>query len=308
MKKIISIFTVITASLAYFTAAAQQDAMFTQYMFNGLAINPAYAGSQEAISSNFIWRKQWLNIDGAPTSNAFSIHSPIGGNKLGAGLQLVNDKVGASNSQFANLSGSYTIDVSEDAKLSFGLSAGYNKMEYNFSDLYLGKTADKVFDPSDKVSGSQVNFGTGVYYRTKKTFVGLSIPKLLENEFTSTSENASYIQRRHAYVYAGHVFELHPNLKFKPNVLVKMTSGLPMSVDLNANFLIIDKVWLGVSYRSLESIDFIAQLNITDQLGVGYAYDHTTNQLKEDSKGSHELMVSYLFSFRKSAMLSPRYF
>ena len=305
MKKIISIFTLVASLVGANEAFSQQDATFTQYMFNGLTLNPAYAGSHEAVSSNFIWRKQWLNIDGAPQSSAFSIHSPVGGDKIGIGLQLASDKIGASKTFLGNASASYILPISATSKLAFGLSAGFDKMDYNFSDLQLGTSNDPNFDASNNISDSKVNFGTGVYYYSKKTFVGLSVPKILENDFTSN--NLSYTQKRHIFLYAGHVITLHPNLKFKPNVLVKMTDGAT-SFDLNANFLIVDKLWLGASYRSLESLDLIAQLNVTDQLGIGYAYDFTTNALKDYSSGSHEFMLSYLFSFKKQAMLSPRYF
>jgi type IX secretion system PorP/SprF family membrane protein len=305
MKKIISIFTLVASLVGANEAFSQQDATFTQYMFNGLTLNPAYAGSHDAISSNFIWRKQWLNIDGAPQSSALSIHSPVGGDKIGVGLQLASDKIGASKTFLGNASASYILPISSTSKLSFGLSAGLDKMDYNFSDLQLGTSNDPNFDATNNISDSKVNFGTGVYYYSKKTFVGLSVPKILENDFTSN--NVSYTQKRHIFLYAGHVITIHPNLKFKPNVLVKMTGGAT-SIDLNANFLIVDKLWLGASYRSLESLDLIAQLNVTNQLGIGYAYDFTTNALKDYSSGSHEFMISYLFSFKKQAMLSPRYF
>jgi type IX secretion system PorP/SprF family membrane protein len=305
MKKLVYILLAICSFINMATVFAQQDVMFTQYMFNGLTLNPAYAGSHEAISTNFIWRKQWLNIDGAPQSYAFSLHSPVGGNKIGLGLQLVNDKIGASKSFLGNASASYILPISENAKLSFGLSAGLEKLDYNFSDLQ-GIELDPNFSTSNNITGSKVNFGTGIYYHSKKTFIGVSLPRILENEYSSN--NLTYGQRRHFFIYAGHIIDLHQNIKFKPNILVKMATNSKASVDLNANFLFIDKIWLGVSYRSFESLDIIAQYHISDQLSIGYAYDMTTNKLKNYSNGSHEFMLSYLFSFKRKAMLSPRYF
>lgn len=306
MKRFSLIISILACLLMTRGASAQQDAMFTQYMFNGLSLNPAYAGSHNAISTNFIWRKQWVGLDGAPTSTNFSIHSPLGGDKLAGGVQLVHDKIGVSEELFVNGSLAYILPVSDDAKLSFGLSGGLDKLDYNFNDLELGSTVDPNFVEANNISESKVNFGLGVYYHTKNTFVGLSIPRLIENAYGN--EGLTYQQRRHYFIYAGHVFTLHPNFKFKPNVLVKVSTNVPASVDLNANFLFIDKVWFGVSYRSSESIDLLAQYYVTDQLSFGYAYDINTNRLRTTNNGSHEVMLSYLFSFRKNAMLTPRYF
>jgi type IX secretion system PorP/SprF family membrane protein len=306
MKRISLIVSVLVSVLSGITTFAQQDVMFTQYMFNGLTINPAYAGSHDAISTNFIWRKQWLNLDGAPQSTNFSIHSPIGGDRIGLGLQLVQDKIGVSKEFIGNLSASYMMPISSTAKLAFGLSGGLDNMDFNFADLYTAN--DPNFDPANNIKANKINFGTGLYFFSKKTYIGLSVPRILENDFASATSNSVYTQKRHAFVYAGHVFELSPNVKFKPNVLVKMTTNSPVSVDLSANFLFIDKIWLGASYRQLESLDLLAQYYITDQLSVGYAYDMTTKGVKDISKSSHEIMLNYLFSFRKKAMLSPRYF
>jgi type IX secretion system PorP/SprF family membrane protein len=307
MKNIKLVFISICLCTSGFLTA-QQDVMFTQYMFNGLTINPAYAGSHNAISANFIGRKQWVKLNGAPQSTSFSIHSPLGGEKIALGAQLIQDKIGVSKNFLGNLSGAYHLPISNTAKLSFGLSAGLDQLSANFNDLYLGQDVSLI-DPDlsnqSNFTDSKVNFGTGAYYYSKSTFLGVSVPRLLENSF---GKNDIYQQKRHVFVYAGHVFTFSPNFKFKPNVLVKMTKNSPASIDLNANFLLIDKIWLGASYRSFESIDFLAQINVTDQLGIGYAYDWNTNGLKDANSGSHEIMLSYLFSFRKQAMLSPRYF
>ena len=238
MKRFSLIISILAFLLMSRITSAQQDAMFTQYMFNGLAINPAYAGSHNAISANFINRQQWVGIDGAPQSTSFSVHSPLGGDKLAVGVQLVHDKVGVSKELFTNASLAYVLPVSETAKLSFGLSVGLDMVDYNFADLEMGTTVvDPNFDPSNSISENKTNFGLGAYYHTKNTYFGVSVPRLMENEY---GDEVTYQQKRHYFVYAGHVFKLHPNVKFKPNVLVKISSNVPMSIDLNANFLFID--------------------------------------------------------------------
>lgn len=285
---------------------AQQDAMFTQYMFNGLALNPAYAGSHDAISASLLYRNQWVNVDGAPNTGAFALHSPLGNDKIAIGVQAVRDQIGISKETIANVSAAYRLPLSERAKLSFGLSAGINMLDYNFNDLELGSVNDAFFDPSNNIKDNKANVGAGLYYYTNNTFLGVSVPRLLQNDFGDGVE--TFTQKRLLYVHGGHVFNLNPNLKFKPNALIKATSNAPVEVDLNANFLFIDKIWAGVSWRSFESVDLIARLLVTEQLSLGYSYDITTNDLRDNSKGSHEFMLNYLFSFQKKKMLSPRYF
>lgn len=306
MKRIRCILSVITMSLCS-TAVAQQDVMYTQYMFNGLAFNPAYAGSHEATSLAFLWRRQWLNIPGAPQSFTLGAHTPLGGKKIGFGIQAAQDRLGVSNQTSANASLSYMLAVSDQGVLSFGLSAGLDKLDFNFKSLQLGQTVDATFDPSQSIDENKANVGAGLYYSSDRSFIGISVPRLIENEF-GNADGASFVQKRHLFVYAGHVFDLHPNLKFKPNVLFKAVEGAELQVDLNANFLFVDKLWLGVSYRSFESVDLLAQYMLTDQFGIGYAYDINLNGLRDYNSGSHEVVLNYLFSFRKKTMLTPRYF
>lgn len=306
MKKIKLILSVLGLSLCS-AALAQQDVMYTQYMFNGLAFNPAYAGSHEATSLTFLWRRQWLNIPGAPQSFTLGAHTPLGGKKIGFGIQAAQDQIGVSNQTSANASLSYMLPLSAHGVLSFGLSAGLDKLDFDFNSLQLGQSVDATFDPSQSIDENKGNIGAGLYYHSNRTFVGVSVPRLIENEF-GNANGTSFVQKRHLFVYAGHVFDLHPNLKFKPNVLFKAVEGADLQVDLNANFLFIDKLWLGVSYRSFESVGLLAQYMVTDQFGVGYAYDLNVNGLKDYNSGSHEIVLNYLFSFRKKTMLTPRYF
>lgn len=306
MRRISLIISFVALCIVSRTSWAQQDAMFTQYMFNGLALNPAYAGSHDAISTSLLYRNQWVDVDGAPNTGAFTIHSPLGNDKLAVGLQVVRDQIGISKETVFNASLAYRVPITEKAKLSFGLSIGGNRLDYNFNDLELGGTNDVFFDPSNNINESRANVGAGVFYYSSKTFLGVSIPRLIENEFGSGE--GVYTQRRLFYVHGGHVFDLHPNLKFKPNILLKATANAPLEMDINANFLFVDKVWAGVSWRSLESVDLIARLLVTEQLSLGYSYDIITNDLRDQTKGSHEFMLNYLFSFQKKKMLSPRYF
>lgn len=307
LKGIILVVLVVIAQSGY----AQQDAMFTQYMFNGLVLNPAYAGSHEALSATALLRKQWVNVDGAPSTQTLSMHTPYEAKRMGFGLQLVHDKIGVSNE--TNIYGSYSYWVPMgNGRLSMGLQAGVNMLRSEFDELVLINEGDPGFDDAS-FSAVKPNFGAGLYYYTDRFYVGLSAPRLLRNNYgqlpSSVSTNDfSFRQERHYYLTAGYLFELSPNVKLKPSFLVKQVSNAPVEVDLNANVLFVDRLWLGVSLRSGDSFDFLAQFLVNNQLSIGYAYDLTTSSLKSQTSGSHEVMVNYLFSFGDKKILTPRYF
>lgn len=289
-----------------FAAQAQQDVMFTQYMFNGLALNPAYAGSHNALSATALIRKQWVGIDGAPFSQTLSVHSPFKDERMGVGFQVVNDKIGISKE--TNLYGAYSYWIPVGAgRLSMGLQAGINLFGTDFSQLDLKHDSDIDFSQGN-LSELKPNFGAGLYYYTERLYLGLSVPRLVENKFGDDAAGNTFQQARHYFLTGGYVFDLGPNWKFKPNFLIKTVPGAPVELDLNANFLFIEKLWMGVSWRSFDSFDLLAQFFITDQLSLGYAYDITTTKLRGYTSGSHELMLNYVFKFSEDKMLTPRYF
>jgi type IX secretion system PorP/SprF family membrane protein len=311
MKRFSTLFIGLGLLLICGLSKAQQDVMFTQYMMNPMVINPAYTGSYDAVNTTFLYKKQWVKIDGAPSSTTFSAHSPII-DKMGAGIQVSTDNIGITNETNVTGTYSYTLPVNfmgpfESGKLALGLSAGVTLFKNAYSNLNLDDATDIQFSQGD-INGTKPQFGFGTYYYTEDLYLGVSVPRLISNTFNGSSDSSAYKQSRHFYIAGGYVLDITKDWKFKPNFLIRSVSGAPVSVDLNANFLFIERLWLGVSFRVKESLDFLAQFNINEQLRVGYAYDLTTGQIGDYTSGSHEFMVNYLFDFNKYNYKSPRYF
>ncbi len=311
MKKIYILF--ITALLSY-NAFAQQDAMFTHYMFNTLAVNPAYAGSRNALTLTALHRSQWVAFDGAPTTQTFTMHSPIIKQNIGLGFSFINDKIGPvdKTSFFADFS--YTFKISEKGKLSMGIKGGLNIMSVGLSDLNVEDAYDPVFDQNIK-SKLLPNFGFGIYYHTDRYYAGISTPSLLEVNFDDNTVEGSanlFSEKRHYFFIAGAVFNLNEtgSIKIKPTTYVKMTNGAPLEVDLTATFIFQDKFWAGPMMRTGDAVGVIAGLNITNQLSAGYSFDWSfTNKTFSYNLGSHEIMLRYDFvKVGNDKVLSPRYF
>lgn len=298
---------VLVSCLALMTSATygQQQAMYTQYMFNGLAINPAYAGSQESLTLTALGREQWVGMDGAPSSQTFSAHSPLNDGKIALGMLLTHDEIGITNQYGAYGIYAYRIKFSKGT-LSAGLQAGFNSYKANFSDVLVRQGDDGAFS-TDDVQSFLPNFGAGAYYSTQRFYVGFSLPQLLTNTYPG-SDGSSAHQYRHWFLTSGYVFDLSSELKLKPNILIKAVEGAPIEVDLNANLLIKEIVWVGLSYRSFDAISFLLEFQISPQFRVGYAYDYTLTELQPFNTGSHELLLNYRFMKKDKKMLTPRYF
>jgi type IX secretion system PorP/SprF family membrane protein len=283
---------------------AQQQVMFTQYMFNGLAINPAYAGSHQTVSMTALMRQQWTGLDGAPSTQTFSVHSPMRKERFSLGLLFLHDKIGVTNQNGIYGSYAYRIPISNKGKLAFGLQAGATFYNALFSKV-------SITDPTFKndVRLAKPNVGFGVYYNTDRFYVGFSMPQLIQTTFDKNNPDSDSKLVRHYFASAGYVFDLGPGLKLKPNVLLKAVSGAPVELDLNMNSLFRDVLWVGLSWRTFDSFDAILQFQINDQFQVGYSYDFaTTTELRRVNGGSHELMLNYRFTFNKSRLITPRYF
>jgi type IX secretion system PorP/SprF family membrane protein len=289
----------------------QQQAMFTQYMFNGLAINPAYAGSHQTLEFTALARQQWTGLEGAPSTQTFTAHSPLKNKSIGLGLSIIHDKIGVT-SQFGTYGAySYRIQFQNKGVLAMGMQIGFTQYHEDLTQLqgYIRDPNDPNFS-QDQVSKFMPNFGAGLYYYTKRYYLGLSSPHLVQNKLdvieTSDSEAK---QRRHYFFTTGYVFDLSRSVKFKPNLLLKIVEGAPVEADINLNFLFQELLWAGVSYRSFDSFDAIIQLNVTEQFSIGYAYDFaTTTELKRLHSGSHELMLNYRLKPPRRRLLTPRYF
>lgn len=303
MKTKILIFALM---LTCFASFAQQDAQYTQYMYNTINVNPAYAGSRGVMSIFGLHRTQWVGIDGAPETNAFSINTPIKNSKLGIGASAISDKIGATNTSTVSADVSYTIQATESYKLSFGVKAAANLFSLDRDKL-------NPFDPADNnlqgVSGEFTpNFGAGIYLHSDKTYFGLSVPNFLQNNKYNDNNYAVFQQRMNFYIIGGHVFELSPDIKFKPAFLTKVVTGSPLQVDVSANFLFFDKLMLGGAYRWDAAASALAGFQVTDGLFVGYSYDMDTTQLRHYDHGSHEIFLRFELFNRVSKMVSPRFF
>ena len=306
--KIITIIAGLVAScllLAMPRAQAQQQAMYTQYMFNGLAINPAYAGSQGALNLTALARKQWHGFAGAPSTQTFSAHAPLRDETMGLGLLLTHDEIGVTNQYGAYAVYAYRIKMSRGT-LSAGLQAGFNSYRAGFSQV-LVREGDDVSFSADDAEAFLPNFGTGLYYNTTRFYAGFSLPMLLTNNYPG-SEGQLARQYRHWFFTTGYVLDLNADLKLKPNLLVKAVEGAPIEVDINANLLIKELLWVGLSYRSFDAISALIELQATPQFRIGYAYDYTLTDLQQVNTGSHELMLNYRLVRKDKKMLTPRYF
>ena len=292
--------------LTHTTINAQQDAQYTQYMYNTSVINPAYAGSRGLFSINAIHRTQWVGVNGAPTTNQFSLNTPLT-ERLGFAFSFVNDELGPSRESLVNADFSYSINVSQNTKLAFGLKAGLSVLDVNFDDL--------AFDPLDPNAQNIDNrvspmVGFGLYlHDNEKWYLGLSSPNLLKTQhYTEDIQSSEITEELHAYLIGGYVFNLSRNTKFKPAFMVKGVTGAPLAIDLSANVLFYDKFTLGAAYRLDAAVSGLAAFQISNQLMIGYAYDYDTTELNNYSSGSHELMLRFELFQNKKRAINPRFF
>ena len=295
---------------------AQQDAQYTQYMFNTLSVNPAYAGSRGQLSFAGLYRSQWVGLEGAPETFTINLHSPIRNSRLGYGISIVNDNIGDGVVQETYLDAvlSYTIDVSPTAKLSFGLKAGGNLLSLDFQGL---RNFDAEVVEQDNIDNQfSPNFGLGIYYHTDKFYAGFSAPNILETEFfdnnanDANSVNFLATERINFYFITGYVFDLGPDLMFKPALLTKAVGGAPLQVDISANFLFNERFSFGAAYRWDAAVSALAGFQVTDQIMLGLAYDRETTDLggTQFNDGSFEIFLRLELLKRFQRTVSPRFF
>ncbi|WP_337966480.1 type IX secretion system membrane protein PorP/SprF [uncultured Flavobacterium sp.] len=284
----------------------QQDAQYTQYMYNTININPAYAGSRGALSIFALHRDQWVGLDGAPKTNTVSVNTPINNSNIGIGLSLVNDKIGPTNENQISADISYTIPTSETWKLSFGIKATADIFNIDIDKLNPETAGDPQFQNFN--SDFSPNIGAGVYWHSDNAYIGLSVPNFIETNRYDDNDVAIYKDKINYYLMAGYVFDLSYDLKFKPAVLTKMVEGAPLQVDVSANFMFFDKFTVGVAYRWSAALSAMVGFQITDGLYVGYGYDNETTNLRNYNSGSHEIFLRYEIFKNNGKMTTPRFF
>ena len=292
--------------LTCYSGFAQQDAQYTQYMYNTTNVNPAYAGSRGVMSIFALHRTQWVGLDGAPVTNAFSINTPINNSSLGLGVSVVNDRIGPTVENAISADLSYTLQTSETLKLSFGVKATVNLFSLDVDKL---NPADQN-DPSLQNLNNKINpnFGAGVYLHSDKMYLGLSVPNFLEDTKYSDNSVSVFKERMNFYAIGGYVFDISPSLKFKPAFLTKVVTGSPLQVDVSGNFLFFDKLTLGAAYRWDAAVSAMAGFQISDGMYIGYGYDLDTTKLKNYNSGSHEVFLRFELFKRYSKMVTPRFF
>lgn len=292
---------------------AQQAPMFTHYMYNTLSVNPAYAGSRDALTVTALHRSQWVDFEGAPVTQTLTMHSPLGNEHIGVGLSVLNDKIGPSNNTAVFADFAFRFKLNEKSKLALGLSGGFNILQARISNLKLDQPNDPSFQ-NNISSDPTINFGFGTYYSRERFYAGISAPSLLENDYSTKNaeigNSTAGMEQRHYFLIAGAVFKLNENLEFKPTTLIKATPAAPLQADLTASFIIMQKLLLGAMFRTDDSFGALLGVDIMDQLHIGYSFDYSYGlETFNYNQGSHEIMLRYDFIYSsKKQIHSPRYF
>jgi type IX secretion system PorP/SprF family membrane protein len=303
MKKIVYSLVILLG----LSASAQQEPQYTQYMYNPSVINPAYAGSLGYGSLFSLYRTQWIGLEGAPKTLNLSYHQPLENTNLGLGGNIVHDEIGPSTTTNLGIDVSYTIRFENESRLAFGIKAGgqllnidYTKLNhYNPSDVSFRNNIANQFSP---------NIGVGLFYYNENSYLGLSVPMLLETKSYDEFAYSDVNRRQHFYLAGGKVFDLAYNLKFKPAFVAKMVAGAPLQVDLTGNFLINDKFTVGLAYRWSAALSALVGFKVSDRLTIGYGYDRETTRLANFNSGSHELFLQFdLFKINQH-IETPRFF
>ncbi|PKA82785.1 type IX secretion system PorP/SprF family membrane protein [Ulvibacter sp. MAR_2010_11] len=304
MKNVI-ILVLLVCLLCPSLTSAQQDPQYTQYMYNMNVVNPAYAGAKELLSVTALYRKQWSGFDGAPETITFSAHSPIS-DKVGLGLSAIKDELGPVKETNVYADFSYTLQVGENLKLALGLKAGVTFHDVGLLDLELQDPNDPFF--SQNINNTYPNVGAGAFFYGDKFYIGVSVPNFLNSVHLDENGLKYGSETNHYFGTAGYVFQLSENTKLKPSVMVKSAFDAPLSYDVNLNALFYEKFEIGASYRLDDSFSGLVGFQATDNIRIGYAYDHVVSDINVVSDASHEIILTFDIGFSKRALRSPRYF
>lgn len=304
LRHIVAVQALLLASFLY----GQHTPLTSHYLFNGLAINPAYAGSRDALTANINYRHQWAGFEGAPVTQTMSVHTPMARRKLGLGILVYNDRIGVSQETGLFSNHAYRIRF-RNGKLAFGVGAGLTLLRSQWTSLAIQQTGDRSFE-SDTRSALRPNVSTGVYYHTTTWFAGISAPFVILHRYAAGEDGWRLSDSKpdmQPMLTAGYVFALNQDLKLKPSTLIRYRTSSGLQADLSTNLILKDRLWLGASYRTGDA--FVASVEVlpTDQWRIGYAYDLGLSSLVTQHQGSHEVMLQYEFGYRIRAR-DPRYF
>jgi len=289
-------------------ANAQQETQHSMYFFNPLLLNPAYAGSQEALQVTGTIRDQWTNLKGSPKTQVVSMHTPLKTESIGLGLTILNDQLGVTKNTGFYGNFAYSLKLNkQNNRLAFGLQAGVDILRQDFSTLKVNDNTDEIYLQAINNTKSLFNLGTGVYYYGKRFYAGASTPRLIKNKITITTDQKA-LQENHYYFFGGVVVKINPAINMRPSFIIKYVNNAPLSMEANLSFLFYDKLWLGAMYRHKAATGLNVMYNITQNFKIGYAYDYQLTQIQKFSVGSHELMLSYDLRSKAKGFKSPRYF
>ncbi len=310
MSKLIPVLLAAALLCSPRSARAQQELMISQYMFNGLFLNPAYAGSHPYAGATLLHRSQWVGMEGAPRTNLLGVDAPLMEGKMGVGFTFSHDQIGVSRDMEMAGQYAYRIRTGRASHLAFGLKAGISMYTANLGDLVYWDTQDAVY--KGNIQNAAVGkFGFGIYWNNERSYLGLSVPTIYAADGQLTADMAGAPEHyftQHYYLNAGHVLELNENFDLKPNVLVKFQPQAPPEVDLNLNLLFKQRFWLGAGYRTGDGVVGMVEFQISHLLRAGYAYDMNTSQLRHYNGGSHEVMLGIDLGREPIMIKNPRYF
>lgn len=306
MKGVLKFLILVLVTFVAIQSMAQQLPQFTQYMYNTISINPAYAGSRETLSIVGLHRNQWAGFPGAPTTQTLSIHSPLRNEKIGLGFSLINDELGFENHFYMYGDFSYTIKLNEISKLAFGVKAGFTSFnldnrlfELNPDDQLIGKIEERW----------RPNVGAGAMWLWERGYLGLSAPRLINHNYTNSPYKV--MERISYYFTGGYVFNIGYTTKFKPAFMVKATNGAPLSIDASANFLFYEKLWLGTAYRfndTAGALGFMADFQIFRDWRIGYTFELPTSEIRPYTNNTHEFIIMFEVFNPRRRVTSPRYY
>lgn len=301
--------TLFLSAFAISSLFSQQEIQNSFYMFNSSVLNPAYAGSRDALSLVMDYRNQWTGWAGAPRTTNFIAHSPLKNESIGVGLNVVNDKIGPTdkNSIFADFAYRLKLNAKND-RLCFGIRSGVDMLRNNFSNLRINDGTDPLSSNNINFNSNTFNVGAGIYYYGKRHFLGFTAPKIIPSQISEDALFSASKQVPHFYLIGGYVYKINALWDLKPGFAVKYTKNAPVSVDANISVLFNDKIWFGLMYRNASAAGANVVYNISKQLRIGYAFDYTLTKMSSYSPGTHEVIMGFDLISPHKVFKSPRYF
>lgn len=294
VKKVLNArqFSIALIALAFNLSMGQTEPQYTQYMYNIGSFNPAYVGTVESAEISGLYRAQWLDIPGAPRNIRFGGNFPLGNEKMGIGFNAVSDELGPVKQTFVDVAYSYQVNLSDNTKLSFGIDAGGSIFNIDFSDGNFENPIEPTINQQD-LGNFNPTVGAGTFVYDDNWYLGLSVPNFLTSALLN-EETARVVAEEIQYNFiGGYVFDLSERTKFKPAFLINALKGSPMNVNLSANFLFIDALTIGASYRFDNAFSGLAGIQVSNSLFFGYSYDYNTNGLGDFSGGTHEAILKF---------------